>query len=146
VWVQQYSQVEGQLSFRANDNIPPAAVLIVSPYDPEAHVSVKRSTVWTGFKVHVSETCDEASPHLITHVETTPATTQDMQMTPQIHQALADKHLLPGEHLLDTGYVDGEHLVSRKTGLWRSDHRTGRPRWKPGRHEPGRAMTRPVFS
>ena len=119
MWVQQYSQVEGQLSFRANDNIPPAAVLIVSPYDPEVHVSVKRSTVWTGFKVHVSETCDEASPHLITHVETTPATTQDMQMTPQIHEALAHKHLLPAEHLLDTGSVDGEHLVSsqREYGL-----------------------------
>ena len=62
--------------------------------------------------VHVSETCDEEFPHLITHVETTPSTTQDMEMTPVIHQELERKHLLPSEHLMDTGYVDGEHLVS----------------------------------
>jgi hypothetical protein len=36
VWVQQYSQVEGQLEWRANDNIPPASLLIASPYDAEA--------------------------------------------------------------------------------------------------------------
>jgi transposase len=112
VWVQQYFVSEDRLCWRADDNIPPASILISSPYDPEAHLSIKRSTVWTGYKVHVTETCDEETPHLITHVETTPATTQDMEMTPQIHQALADKHLLPSTHLMDTGYVDGPHLVN----------------------------------
>src|SRR2546423_557470 len=62
--------------------------------------------------VHLTETCDEELPHLLIHVETTPATTQDMEMTEPIHQALADKHLLPAEHAMDTGYVDGDHLVS----------------------------------
>ncbi len=115
VWVQQYLVSEGKVCWRANENIPPASILISSPYDPQAHLSIKRATVWTGYKVHVTETCDEDLPHLLIHVETTAATTQDMQMTPQIHQALADKHLLPGEHLLDTGYVDGEHLVSSQS-------------------------------
>jgi transposase len=32
--------------------------------------------------------------------------------TEPIHQALTEKHLLPSEHALDTGYVDGPHLVS----------------------------------
>ena len=112
MWVQQYSQVEGQLEWRANDNIPPASLLIASPYDPEARMSIKRQTAWIGSKVHVTETCEQDRPHLIIHVETTPATTQDMEVTPQIHQALADKQLLPSDHLLDTGYVDGPHLVS----------------------------------
>ena len=33
-------------------------------------------------------------------------------MTGTIHQALADKQLLPAEHAMDTGYVDGEHIVT----------------------------------
>ena len=114
VWVQQFSLSEDHLHWRADDNIPPASLLISSPYDPEAHLSIKRSTVWTGYKVHVTETCDEETPHLLIHVETTPATTQDMEMTAEIHQALAGKHLLPSVHVVDTGYVDGPHLVSSR--------------------------------
>ena len=75
-------------------------------------MSIKQSTIWTGYKVHLTETCDEERPHLIIHVETTSATTQDMSMTEPIHQRLSDKHLLPTEHLMDAGYVDGDHLVT----------------------------------
>ena len=112
VWVQQFSVSEDHVHWRADDNIPPASILISSPYDPEAHLSIKRSTVWTGYKVHVTETCDEELPHLLIHVETTPATTQDTEMIPTIHRELADKDLLPGQHTVDTGYVDGPHLVA----------------------------------
>jgi len=112
VWVQQFLVEGGQVRWRTNENIPPASVLISSPYDPEAHLSIKRSTVWTGYKVHVTETCDENTPHLLIHIETTPATTQDKELTEPIHQRLADKQLLPGEHLADTGYVDGPQLVT----------------------------------
>lgn len=106
VWIQQYYQQEGQIFWRQDDNLPPGERLIQSPYDPEARFSVKRQTQWLGYKAHVSETCDADRPHLITHVETTPATTQDVQMTDPIHRALAAKKLLPREHLLDSGYVD----------------------------------------
>lgn len=112
VWVQQYVVSEGKVCWRANENIPPASILISSPYDPQAHLSIKRSTVWTGYKVHVTETCDEDLPHLLIHVETTAATTQDKEVTEPIHQHLADKQLLPGEHFADTGYVDGPQLVT----------------------------------
>jgi transposase len=112
VWVQQFTVTDGQVSWRSDDNIPPASLLISSPYDPEAHMSIKRSTVWTGYKVHLTETCDDDLPHLLVHVETTPATTQDIDMIPRIHQALAEKHLLPREHVVDTGYVEGDHLLS----------------------------------
>ncbi len=110
-WVQQYQWSDDTVCWRANDNIPPASLLISSPYDPDAHLSIKRSTVWTGYKVHLTETCDEDAPHLLVHVETTPATTQDMEMTGTIHEALAEKHLLPAEQFMDTGYVDGPHIV-----------------------------------
>ncbi|GHO49262.1 IS1182 family transposase [Ktedonospora formicarum] len=112
VWIQQFWIQEGELHWRSDDNIPPASGLISSPYDPQAHLSIKQATVWTGYKVHLTETCDEDKPHLITHVETTPAPKQDMEMTDDIHQGLARKHLLPREHFMDTGYVDGEHLVN----------------------------------
>lgn len=115
VWMQQFWVDEGMVRWRSDKDIPPASLLISSPYDPEAHLSIKRSTVWTGYKVHLTETCDEERPHLLVHVETTSATTQDMEMTGTIHQALASKHLLPAEHAMDTGYVDGEHLVTSQT-------------------------------
>ncbi len=114
VWVQQFWMDAGILLRRSDQELPPASILISSPYDPEAHLSIKRSTVWTGYKVHLTETCDEDLPHLLIQVETTSATTQDMEMTEPIHQALAEKHLLPAEHAMDTGYVDGDHIVSSR--------------------------------
>ena len=68
--------------------------------------------LWAGYKVHLTETCDEDLPHLITHVETTPATTYDGAVTETIHTALEAKALLPEEHIVDSGYLDAEVLVS----------------------------------
>ena len=112
VWIQQFSVEEGKVSYRSNDNIPPARLLIASPYDREARLSVKRDTEWTGYKVHMTETCDNDLPHLIINVETTESTKQDKEMTGAIHQALENKQLPPNEHFVDTGYVDGEHLTT----------------------------------
>jgi len=112
VWVQQFYVEEGKVRHRSSDNTPPASQLIVSPYDREARMSVKRDTEWTGYKVHLTETCDADLPHLVVNVKTTPATTQDMEMTDVIHQELESKQLLPSEQFMDTGYVDGEHIVT----------------------------------
>ena len=49
---------------------------INSPYDTQTRYSVKRTTSWAGYKVHVTETCDEDTPHLLTDVQTTVATTR----------------------------------------------------------------------
>ena len=89
--------------------------MIHSPHDVDARFSIKRETKWTGYKVHLTEVCDPDAPHLITHVETTPATTQDVERLAPIHAALAAKALLPREHLVDTGYVDAEGLVRSET-------------------------------
>ncbi len=114
VWVQQYYIQGEKVYFRESDNLPPAERLIRSPYDLDARFSCKRQTQWTGYKVHLTETCDEGQPHLIVHVATTPATLPDGQMTDRIHRALAKKDLLPCEHLLDSAYVDAQHLVESR--------------------------------
>jgi len=111
VWVQQYYIQDEDIFWRKPDNVPPAQRAIHSPYDPEARFSIKRQTEWLGYKAHLTETCEEDQPHLITHVETTVGTVQDEQMTDPIHQALAAKDLLPKEHLLDRGYVDTNVLI-----------------------------------
>jgi transposase len=113
VWVQQYYVEDEKLFLRTSQNyhLPPGKQRIVSPYDPEARHRVKRSTSWVGYTVHLTETCDDQRPNLITHVTTTPATTADAQMVGHIHQNLADKGLLPEEHLVDTSYHDAQTMV-----------------------------------
>jgi len=88
---------------------------IVSPYDPEARSSRKRDSVWLGYKVHVTETCDQdpACPHLITHVETTLATLQDTEVLAPIQEQLRAKDLAPAEHYVDQGYPSGPELVKQ---------------------------------
>ena len=111
VWVQQFVREEGQVRWRDSKELPPASLLIYSPYDVEARYSKKRDTVWTGYKAHLTETCDEDTPHLITHVETTLGTMQDCDVTAAIHADLAEADLLPSTHLVDEGYTDAPLLV-----------------------------------
>jgi transposase len=112
VWVQQYhAPAGGRVRWRAAPDCPPAARLINSPYDPEARYSCKRQTTWVGYKVHLTETCEPDEPHLIVHVETTPATTHDSTVVEAIHADLAAKALLPRVHLVDAGYLDSDLLV-----------------------------------
>jgi transposase len=114
VWVQQFELIEGRAHFRANDNIAPPPKMICSPYDTEATYGRKVSTWWVGYKVHLTESCDEDSPRLITHVETSPAGNGDVDVTPVIHQALKEKELLPTEHLTDTNYAEAKQFVQSR--------------------------------
>jgi transposase len=111
VGVQQYVYLEGTVRWREADSTPPSAIMISSPYDTQAHYARKRSTSWIGYKVHLTETCDEERPHLITHVETTAAPASDGDAVVPIHQALEKRELLPRTHLVDTGYVEAPLLV-----------------------------------
>jgi transposase len=88
---------------------------IESPYEPEARFRSKSGMHWTGYMVHLTETCDEDRVHLITHVKTTPADVHEAMCTADIHQALAEKDLPPDEHLVDAGYVDADLLVQSQT-------------------------------
>jgi hypothetical protein len=102
---------EPRVRFKAHRDLPPAAEEIESPYDPEARYRHKRDTQWTGDMVHVSETCEPTTPHLLTHVHTTAATVHEAQCTVPIQQALVAKALPPGEHLVDAAYVSAELLI-----------------------------------
>jgi transposase len=112
IWVQQYYGPADPPCWRQEPDVPPAALLIHSPYDLEARYSLQRGSAWVGYKAHLTETCDDETPHVITHVETTPATTPDDNMVETIHAALAAQARLPRQHLVDCGYTDSETFVS----------------------------------
>jgi transposase len=112
VWVQQFYVIEEVLRWRTADDLPPSSRMICSPYDAEARYGQKRQTEWTGYKVHLTETCDEDTPHVITDVQTTPAPRSDFDLLPTIQADLAARELLPAEQLVDAGYVTAEHLVT----------------------------------
>ncbi len=86
--------------------------MVASPYDADVHYPKKRSITWIGYKVYLTETSDDERPHLITHIETTPAPVVDRDALGPAHGTLAAKGLLPRQHLVDTGYVDADQLVA----------------------------------
>jgi transposase len=101
----------GKVSLRESKDLARAATAIESPYDTEARHSTKGDICWSGYKAHLSESCEAGSPRLVTNVHTTVATTQDVSCTEEIHASLARKDLLPGRHLVDAGYVDADLVV-----------------------------------
>lgn len=115
VWLQQYYVQEGVVRLRPKEDLAPSARRVASPHDVEARNATKRQTHWCGYKVHLTETCEDDLPLVITHVETTPGTTDDVGVVETIHQRLAAKELLPAEHLLDAGYTDARGLVDSQT-------------------------------
>lgn len=65
VWIAQYVVHEGQIQLRDPKDMPLAEVEIETPYEVEARFGEKRGHRWIGYKVHLAETCEEASPHLV---------------------------------------------------------------------------------
>lgn len=61
------------------------------------------------YKVHLTETCEEDAPHLITHVATTAAATTDEAMTETIHANLEQTDLTPRQHLRGFWLYHGTH-------------------------------------
>jgi len=112
VWIQEYYQQEEEISWRDAENAPPGEQRIHSPYDTEARYSEKRGVGWVGYKGHLTETCEEDTPHIIVQVKTTPAPEPDFEVIPHIQQDLASKNLLPGDHLMDQGYMIIRHVVA----------------------------------
>jgi transposase len=120
------------------DGLPPGRYRIASPYDTDARWGAKRDTFWLGYKLHVTETCDDvppcgcgtpgdstgarsghtagcaapAFPNLVTHVETTDAAVTDNAMTGTVDDALAEKGLAPAGHYLDSGYLSASAAVN----------------------------------
>jgi transposase len=112
------------------DGVPPAHIKISSPYDTDARWGKKDDTLWLGYKLHLSETCEDppacgcppppaaagrcghdVRPNLITHVATTDATVSDTAMTIPVSAALARRHLAPARHYLDSGYASARNML-----------------------------------
>ncbi len=112
VWAEQFGAgSDGPPHFKAASELPPASGQLVSAYDTEARFATKREIRRVGNRVHLTQTCDAEAPHLLVHVETTPATTPDENLLELIHPKLTGKGLLPGEHLVDAGYTDAGVLA-----------------------------------
>ncbi len=140
VLVQNFTRAEGKqgeevISRREpglETGVPPGDLRIASPYDPEARWGGKKDLTWLGYKLHISETCDDppacgclpdpaaaqparcahdTRPNLITHVATTDATVSDAKMTTPVNQALHRKGLAPGRHYQDSGYASPETML-----------------------------------
>jgi transposase len=122
-WQRHYERATGEgpahcpspvarVRFKRNQELPPAAEAIESPYDPETRYRQKCDTQWTGYMVHVSETCEPTAPHLLTQVHTTTAAVYEAQCTAPIHQALREKDLAPREHFVDGAYISADMLVA----------------------------------
>lgn len=108
VLAQQFPQ--GPESGPAKDR-PAGRGVIETPHDPEARGSKKRHKSWVGHKSHITETCDEGLPSLITDVEVTDATEGDNDQLPEIQKRLAERGMQPGEQLVDQAYMSGENLA-----------------------------------
>jgi transposase len=122
VWARHFVREDGappggSVRLRAKEDPPPEAEPVESPYDTEARFRTRSGTSWTGYVVHLSESCEDDGAHLITHAMTTVATVHEARCTAMIHQALLAKGLVPAEHLVDAVYVDAELLVGSREEL-----------------------------
>jgi transposase len=112
--MQHYGWDGTQLQWRKADNSPPAARCISSPADAEAHDARKHTTPWVGDTVPSTETCEDDLPHLITPIETIPGPTANGAATPQSHDALQRRGLLPGTPIVDTGVLAADLLIKSR--------------------------------
>jgi transposase len=113
MWVQQYVVQDDVLRWRTEeDGLPPSAVFLSSPYDLDAHLAKKGTTMWIGSKAHLTETCEEDMPHLIINVETSSGPIADGEMTPTVHQSLEEKDLLPETHMAE----ELRHSITARVG------------------------------
>ena len=113
-WAQQYRQVDGHAQRLTPKEMVPVSEWYRSPYDEEVRYGRKRDFDWIGYKVHLTECCDDDLPHLITQVETAPATQQDHHALKAIQAELADKPLLPQQHLVDAGYISAKRILESR--------------------------------
>ena len=110
-WSQHFSREGGEVQLKDSNELGPSSERFNSPYDPEAQFGAKVTRSWQGYKVHLTETCDDDLPHLVVHTRTVPAAQADIDALLPIHTAVEGKQLQPSEHFVDTGYVSTENLI-----------------------------------
>ncbi|MFE9679761.1 hypothetical protein ACFYO5_37635 [Streptomyces sp. NPDC006259] len=62
-WVRNYhrtaTEASTEVKRRENKDLPPGRLRLASPYDTDARYGLKQDSWWTGYNVHISESCDE---------------------------------------------------------------------------------------
>jgi transposase len=97
---------------------PMGGDIIESPHETEARHGIKRGQAWTGYKVQVTETCDDDLPHLITDIKITGALDNDSPQLDDIQRRLLEQETPPGEQYVDKGYMSGANLAaSQERGI-----------------------------
>jgi transposase len=116
VWMQNYfREQDGSTKWRTSEvGRPSSAKFLGSPFDLDARYARKFTTSWVGYRVHITETCEEGLPNIITDVQTAPGPVADGDATPLIHESLKARNLLPERQFVDTGYLDAELLAESK--------------------------------
>lgn len=114
IWVQQYYLEGEEVHWRTKKKWgqPPSSKMIASPDEPDARYGAKGGTSWTGYKIHLTETCDSEQPRLITHVATTTAPSNDSTVTERVQDDLASQGRAPEKQLVDGGYVTLDVLIN----------------------------------
>src|SRR5947209_2565325 len=114
IWQQHDEEVDGQTRWREGPAVS-SAQRIVSPYDVQARCARERDTDWLGYKSHLTETCEEEpnALHLIVHVETTLATTEDHEVLAPLLEQERKLGRAPEEMYVDMGYTSGPLLVQQ---------------------------------
>nr|WP_309298694.1 transposase [Streptomyces poonensis] len=137
MWVQNdhrtVTEAGAEVKRRESRDLPPGRLRLASPYDTAARYGLKQGSWWTGYKIHISDSCDDPDeqdsaagdqalipgadgppPRLITNIATTDATVTDAEMTEPVHHMLAARDLLPDEHFPDSGYASAELIVGMR--------------------------------
>jgi hypothetical protein len=116
---QQYKREESKVTVRK----PPikGKDVVVSPHETEARWAKKRSTVWQGYKLHVTETVvekeeaeenkEEVDASFLSDIETSAANEGDNEVVDDIQARLIERDLKPEKHYGDRGYVSGANLA-----------------------------------
>jgi len=80
-----------------------------SPHDPDATYSGHKGK---GYEVQVIETCEEENiTQILTHVEVTPSSGSDAEVTVPVIDALAEREIQPAELFVDTTYGSGRNAI-----------------------------------
>jgi transposase len=113
--------------------LPPARIKISSPYDPGARWGARKDRLWLGYKLHITETCEDPPacgcrpdpaavrpsrcghdvlPNIITDVATTDATVHDSAVTLATCAALDARGLAPSRLYADSGYASPRNMLA----------------------------------
>lgn len=112
IFEQQYILKNSTYCLRDDEESVASAERIASPHDTEARFGRKGSLGWLGYKTHLTETCMEGFPRLITNALTTHAAVDDTKALPEIHKSVKNRGFGMNKHYLDAGYTDVDDMLN----------------------------------